>query len=40
MPGGGSISVAPLVSVTNICSTEVSKAMEASCATRSSGLIW
>ena len=32
--------LAPLASATNICSTDVSKAMAASCATRSSGLIW
>jgi hypothetical protein len=39
VPGDGSISVAPRVSATNICSIDVSKAMAASCATRSSSPI-
>ena len=39
VPGGGSSSVAPLVNATNTCSMEVSKAMEAICATRSSSAI-
>ena len=39
VPGGGSSSVAPLVSATNICSMEVSKAIDAICATRSSSAI-
>ena len=39
VPGGGSRSVAPAVSATNICSMDVSKAMDAICATRSSSAI-
>ncbi len=35
VPAGGSIKVAPVVSATSICSTEVSNASEASCTTRS-----
>ena len=40
VPAAGSINLAPQVSVTITCSTEVSKPREASCRTRSEGEIW
>ena len=40
VPCGGSMSVAPAVSAVNTCSRNVSKAMAATCPTRSCSLIW
>jgi len=40
VPGGGSISAAPRVKATSTCSSDVSKAGEATWATRSCSPIW